>query len=93
MLKALLECGELDDHDTEAFASMQHRLGQNREKALTKPQRDWVEDVYRRKELDQDDHTPLTDDQREQARRLGPMDFSGMGPKALAPPGRRKSLA
>jgi hypothetical protein len=87
MLQAVLDDGRLDDHDTEAFASMKHRLTQNKNGVLTDPQRNWVQDQYRRFELDAADTTNDVSEGRV-APPTSPMDFSAMGPKPTKPPGK-----
>ena len=88
MIQAVLDDGRLDDHDTDAFASMMHRLKQNPNLALTDAQRSWVRDKYVRFELDAGETTNDVSEGRV-APPTTPMDFSAMGPKAARPPGSR----
>jgi hypothetical protein len=88
MLQALLDDGRLDDHDMEAFASMKHRLEQAPNSSLSDAQRSWVKDKHTRFELDVEATNDVSSGLVKPA--AHPMDFSAMGPKALAPPPRRR---
>lgn len=52
MLNALLGDDRITEEDREAFEGMKKRLVRDSKNRLTRPQRQWAEDVYKRLELD-----------------------------------------
>lgn len=87
LLKALVEHDGLSSKEREAFESMLHRSKDGRFE-LSPAQRRWVEDAYRKYELDADEAQNLVSSGQVPRGREVKFPFETM-PRPLKPPGRR----
>lgn len=86
LLKALVECDALSDKEREAFESMLGRSKGGRFE-LTSAQRQWVEDAYRKHDLDAGEAQNLVSSGQVPRGREVTFPFESM-PRPLKPPGR-----
>lgn len=85
LLKALTECDALSDKEREAFESMLVRSKGGRVE-LTSAQRQWVEDAYKKYDLDVEAQNLVSSGQVPRGREVK-FPFESM-PRPLKPPGR-----
>lgn len=95
MLRALLRNDDsLESKELEAFSGMWDRLDSGRIQTLTSRQREWVESVYFRLDLDKEEpaenlvssgKVKVTEKERESLKQF----LDSLGPRPLKPPGRK----
>lgn len=86
LLRALCDCDALSNKERDAFESMKARLKDGRQE-LSSAQRQWVEDAYKKHELDAEESQNLVSTGQVPRGREVKFPFETM-PRPLKPPGR-----
>ncbi len=93
VLRALVQCEELEEEENAAFSDMYDRISSGRIQTLSNKQRDWAERVYYKHSLDKDEPSEnlvsrgkikVTAEERASLQEF----LKSLGPRPLKPPGR-----